>query len=119
MSLCRDPRRQAAEQAARLTAGANDDHLRIGSVVGAPPRWASAVEGVRLLASCEAPALIAWSREDRYLPPLIAETLAEFIPFARLKWVEDSYTFSPEDQPGRAATLIADVERVGVLSPSR
>ena len=57
------------------------------------------------------PALIAWSEEDRLLPPEHAERLSAILPQARLEWVEDSYTFSPEDQPERLAELIAGFVR--------
>jgi pimeloyl-ACP methyl ester carboxylesterase len=55
----------------------------------------------------ERPALIAWSRADRFFPPRDAQALAATLPDARLEWIDDSYTFSPEDQPGRLAALIA------------
>jgi pimeloyl-ACP methyl ester carboxylesterase len=52
------------------------------------------------------PALIAWSREDKFFPPRYAERLAEALPNVQLEWVDDAYTFSPEDQPGRLAELV-------------
>jgi pimeloyl-ACP methyl ester carboxylesterase len=52
------------------------------------------------------PALVAWSREDAFFPPTDGEALAAALPDARLEWIDDSYTFSPEDQPGRLAGLI-------------
>jgi pimeloyl-ACP methyl ester carboxylesterase len=57
------------------------------------------------------PALIAWSSEDRFFPPEHAERLAKVIPDARLEWIEDSLTFSPEDRPDRLAELIRDFAR--------
>lgn len=56
----------------------------------------------------ERPVLIAWSKEDRFFPPEDAERLARDFADARLEWIEDSYTFSPEDQPERLAELIGD-----------
>lgn len=53
------------------------------------------------------PALIAWSREDGVFPAQYAERLAEALPNARLEWIDDAYTLSPEDQPERLAELIA------------
>lgn len=59
------------------------------------------------LSGFDRPALIAWAREDRLFAPAHAEQLAASLPNARLEWIDDSYTFSPEDQPGRLSELIA------------
>jgi pimeloyl-ACP methyl ester carboxylesterase len=67
------------------------------------------------LRSFERPTLIAWSRDDVFFPPSDAERLARQLPNARLEWIEDSYTFSPEDQPARLAELIADL--AGTTTP--
>jgi pimeloyl-ACP methyl ester carboxylesterase len=57
------------------------------------------------------PALIAWSREDRFFKPEHAERLAGDLPAARLEWIDDARTFSSEDQPERLADLIAGFVR--------
>jgi pimeloyl-ACP methyl ester carboxylesterase len=57
------------------------------------------------------PALIAWSRNDRFFKPADAERLAHDLPNARLEWIDDSRSFSPEDQPDRLAELIAGFVR--------
>jgi pimeloyl-ACP methyl ester carboxylesterase len=54
----------------------------------------------------ERPTLLAWAREDRFFKAEFAERLAETIPGTRLEWIEDSYTFVPEDQPERLAELV-------------
>lgn len=54
------------------------------------------------------PVLLAWADEDRLVPVSLAHRLADVLPDARLVTVSDSYTFSPEDQPGRLADLIVD-----------
>jgi pimeloyl-ACP methyl ester carboxylesterase len=64
------------------------------------------LEAAERLRDFERPALIAWSREDRLFPREHAERLAARLPDARLEWIDDSYTFSPEDQPERLAELI-------------
>lgn len=69
------------------------------------------MEALEKLRSYERPVLIAWSRDDRFFPPEHAERLAADLPNARLEWIEDARTFSPEDQPGRLAELIADFSR--------
>jgi len=58
------------------------------------------------LAGFDRPTLVAWSREDKVMPPRDGEELARIIPGARLEWIEDSYTLSPEDQPDRVAELV-------------
>jgi pimeloyl-ACP methyl ester carboxylesterase len=69
------------------------------------------LEAAERLPSFARPALIAWSREDKFFPPSHAERLAKLLPHARLEWIEDSFTFSPEDQPARLAELIAGFVR--------
>jgi len=54
------------------------------------------------------PALIAWSDEDRVFPKSDAVALAADLPDSRLEYVEDSYTFSMEDNPDQLAGLIRD-----------
>ena len=54
-------------------------------------------------------ALIAWSREDQFFPRRHAERLAELLPNARLEWIDDARTFSPEDQPARVGELVASL----------
>jgi pimeloyl-ACP methyl ester carboxylesterase len=53
------------------------------------------------------PVLIAWAKEDRIFPVADAYRLGETFPNAILALVEDSYTFVPEDQPERLASLIS------------
>ena len=60
------------------------------------------------LTAWDKPALIAWSAEDRFFPREHAERLAQVIPHARLEWIDDARTFSPEDRPERLAELILD-----------
>jgi pimeloyl-ACP methyl ester carboxylesterase len=57
------------------------------------------------------PTLIAWSADDRVFPPAHGERLAALFPNARLEWVEDSYSFSPEDNPERLAELVGAFAR--------
>ncbi len=55
----------------------------------------------------ERPVLVAWSRQDRFCPIANARRLVREFPDARLEWVEDAYTLSPEDQPERVAALVS------------
>jgi pimeloyl-ACP methyl ester carboxylesterase len=69
------------------------------------------LEAAERLRSFDAPALIAWAPEDTFFPESDARRLAEVLPRARLEWIQDSYIFSPEDQPGRVAELVASFVR--------
>jgi pimeloyl-ACP methyl ester carboxylesterase len=73
------------------------------------PRYTN--EAADRLGEFDKPALIAWSREDRLFKAAHARRLANDLPNARLEWVANSRTFSPEDEPGRLAELIADFMR--------
>jgi pimeloyl-ACP methyl ester carboxylesterase len=69
------------------------------------------LEAAERLRDFDRPALIAWSSDDRFLPPEHAERLAAILPNVRLEWIEGARTFSPEDQPARLAELIAEFAR--------
>ena len=71
------------------------------------------LEAAERLRSFEAPALVAWSRDDRFFPAAHAERLAADIPNARLEWIENARTFSSEDQPERLAELIGEFAGAG------
>ncbi len=55
----------------------------------------------------EKPVTLAWAREDRLVfPPSVAERLAADFPHARIEWIEDSWTFVPEDRPHELAAIV-------------
>jgi pimeloyl-ACP methyl ester carboxylesterase len=64
------------------------------------------LEAAERLTDFDRPVLIAWAREDKFFLIRHAERLAGLLPNARLEWIEDSYTFSPEDQPAVLADKI-------------
>jgi pimeloyl-ACP methyl ester carboxylesterase len=66
------------------------------------------VEAAEQLRSFDRPVLLAWASEDRVFPLREAERLLADLQQGRLELIEDSYTFTPEDQPGRLAELIAE-----------
>jgi pimeloyl-ACP methyl ester carboxylesterase len=68
-------------------------------------------EAADRLGQFDKPALIAWSREDRFFKPEHAERLAQDLANARLEWIEDARTYSMEDNPQRLAELIAGFVR--------
>ncbi|MFE3699257.1 alpha/beta fold hydrolase, partial [Nocardia tengchongensis] len=53
----------------------------------------------RTFADFKKPVLLAWSAGDRFFPDKYAERMAADFPDARIEWIRDSGTFSPEDQP--------------------
>jgi pimeloyl-ACP methyl ester carboxylesterase len=67
------------------------------------------LEAAERLPAFDRPAVLAWSREDRFFPASHAERLAELLPQGRVEWIDDARTFSPEDQPARVAELVGGV----------
>jgi pimeloyl-ACP methyl ester carboxylesterase len=68
-------------------------------------------EAADRLGQFEGPVLIAWSRDDRFFKPAHAERLAHELPNARLEWIENARSLSPEDEPARLAELITSFAR--------
>lgn len=60
------------------------------------------------LRTFDKPVLLAWAREDKVFSPSLARRLAALLPDARIAWIDDSYAFTPEDQPEVLARLIVD-----------
>ena len=103
-----DPQAEDSYVLPPLTNPANgDDAARL--IRGVETRYTQ--DAAERLLELDIPALIAWSSEDKLFPAEHAERLAELIPEARLEWVEDSYTYSPEDNPERLSELIAGFVR--------
>jgi pimeloyl-ACP methyl ester carboxylesterase len=69
------------------------------------------IEAAERFGNFDHPVLLAWAREKDFFPVKHAEQLARDFPNARLEFIEDSYTFVPEDQPGRLVELIAAFAR--------
>ena len=65
------------------------------------------------LRSFDRPVLIAWAADDKFMPLEHARRLQALLPDARLELIEDSYTFTPEDQPERLARLIREFTTPG------
>jgi len=64
------------------------------------------VEAAEHLARFDRPALVAWARDDKVMPPEHGRRLARLLPDGRLIEVDDSYTLIPLDQPGRFAAAV-------------
>jgi pimeloyl-ACP methyl ester carboxylesterase len=60
-----------------------------------------------LIAHSELPTLLIWSSEDEVFPPAHAERYAAALRNGRLTRIEDSYSFTPEDQPAAVAAALA------------
>lgn len=63
------------------------------------------------LAGYERPALVVWPREERYFPAEGASRLAQTLPRATLKFVDDSYAWVPEDNPAPLVSLLGEFLR--------
>jgi pimeloyl-ACP methyl ester carboxylesterase len=87
----------------------------LGKVIsGVDPRYT--LEAAEQLRSFHRPVLLAWSAEEKLFPREYAERLRDDLPEATLEWIDDSYSFSPEDNPGRLVELIRGF---GVHTPTR
>ena len=62
----------------------------------------------RGLPGFDRPALIAWARDDRVMPPEHGRRLADLLPQGQLTEVDDSYTLIPLDQPARFAQIVRE-----------
>jgi pimeloyl-ACP methyl ester carboxylesterase len=67
--------------------------------------------GAQLISSWGKPVLLAWSPEDRVFPPANAERYAGELADARVDWIADAYSFTPEDQPAALAQALAGFAR--------
>jgi pimeloyl-ACP methyl ester carboxylesterase len=83
---------------------------------GLHPRYT--LEAAVRLNEFRKPALIAWSRDDRFFPPEHGERLAKILPDARLELIDGARTFSAEDRPERLAELIGAFARERQTAPA-
>lgn len=60
------------------------------------------------LADYDRPALVVWPREERYFPAEGAARLARTLPRATLTFIDDSYAWMPEDNPGPLVDLLGE-----------
>jgi pimeloyl-ACP methyl ester carboxylesterase len=78
----------------------------IARVMAATTPDAHHLAGRSLIENSELPVLVAWNNEDRVFPPLSGQRYADALPNATFTAIEDSYAFTPEDQPTRLAGAI-------------
>ena len=65
-------------------------------------------EAAERLRTFDRPVLLAWAQQDRVFRIRLAERLRDLLPDATLKPIDDSYAFTPEDQPGVLAGMIVE-----------
>jgi pimeloyl-ACP methyl ester carboxylesterase len=65
-------------------------------------------EAARRLTGFDKPVLLAWAPEDRVFPFRHAEELSHLLADARVREVDDSYAFVPEDNPARLVELLRE-----------
>jgi pimeloyl-ACP methyl ester carboxylesterase len=67
------------------------------------------VDADTYLPKFDGPALVAWARHDRVMPPEHGRWLAGLLPRARLVEIDDSAALIPLDQPAALAAAIRDL----------
>lgn len=82
-------------------------------VVAATTPSAHHPAGRKLIADFPAPTLLAWNSEDRVFPPSHAERYAAELTNGTFVAIDDSYAFTPEDQPAQLAQVIRDFRADG------
>jgi pimeloyl-ACP methyl ester carboxylesterase len=116
--LTKQPIQRQAEDSyllpAMTIAGVERDLKRI--IKGIHTRYTN--EAADRLGEFDRPALIAWSLDDRFFKPTHAQQLARELPNARLEWIENARSLSPEDEPARLAELIAGFVRGNWAQPN-
>ncbi len=86
--------REVRADTARFLGGLDPSHL---------------LDAATTFASFSKPVTIAWSKDDKFFWLRNADRLSQSFPDSKLEWIEDSRTFSPEDQPEVLARLIREL----------
>jgi len=81
------------------------DTVRVLRAIAADRRLL--VRAASTLPSFDHPALVAWARHDRVMPPSHGTRLTELLPHARLAQIDDTYTLIPLDQPAELTRLLS------------
>lgn len=94
------------------------DVKRYATSPGLPAALTAAAEQLRAFAK---PTLVAWSADDKVMPPEHGRRLAEMIPDARHTEIANARTLAPLDQPHALARLIREfvAEEVGDAAATR
>ena len=92
----------------------NADVLRDVAVVMAGASTALVHEsGRQLVANFDRPVMFVWCAEDRTFPVSHAYRYAAELRQATVVLVEDSFSFTPEDNPAALASAISELVRAG------
>lgn len=105
--LLKHPTESEASDSYALPAGRDGGVLHdvakvMSSASTAPVRAA----GEHLIADCDLPVKLIWSSEDEVFPLAHAERYAAALRHGSLVQIDDSYSFTPEDQPAAVAAAI-------------
>ncbi|HEV7401106.1 MAG TPA: alpha/beta hydrolase [Solirubrobacterales bacterium] len=105
--LAKHPLERKASDSYALPASRDEGVLRdvakaMASASTAPVR----VAGEHLIANSELPMLLIWSSEDEVFPLAHAERYASALRNGNLVQLDDSFSFTPEDQPAAVAAAI-------------
>ena len=105
--LAKHPLKSEVSDSYALPASRDEGVLRdvakaMSSATTAPVRAA----GEHLIAHSDLPTLLIWSSEDEVFPPAHAERYASALPNGSLVRIDDSFSFTPEDQPAAVAAAI-------------
>jgi pimeloyl-ACP methyl ester carboxylesterase len=82
------------------------DTVRVLRAIAAEP--ALLTEAAKCLPTFDRPALVAWAKQDRVMPPEHGRRLAELLPKSTFVEIPDSYSLLPLDQPAAFAQAIRD-----------
>ncbi len=106
--LVKHPLEQRASDSYALPAVESDGVLRdIAKVMSGAASEPVHAAGRRLIAEFDRPVRFAWGPEDRVFPLAHAERYAAELGDGRVTPIPDAYSFTPEDQPGALAAVIA------------
>jgi pimeloyl-ACP methyl ester carboxylesterase len=105
--LLKHPIESAASDSYALPASRDASVLRdVAKAISATSTAPVRAAGEHLIASSDLPVQLIWSSEDEVFPLAHAERYAEALKNARLVRIDDSYSFTPEDQPAAVAAAI-------------
>jgi pimeloyl-ACP methyl ester carboxylesterase len=105
--LAKHPLETEASDSYALPASRDEGVLRdVGKAMASASTAPVRAAGERLIAHGDLPTLLIWSSEDEVFPLAHAERYAAALSNGSLARIEDSFSFTPEDQPAAVAAAI-------------